>query len=114
MDLEAEIANIKFRMDLLFDNTELSRLYYEVGLTEAQYNSIRSLFANLRKRIDNNEKISSSEYEHELLSIVDRRKLDYHFAESVAELLWEDNRYEEVFEMVYASHPRLGAKINKE
>ena len=54
-----------------------------------------------RRKIDNSEEVNSTEYESEILKNVDNRKLDYHFCESFARLLWEDKRYEEVFPALY-------------
>lgn len=54
-----------------------------------------------RAKIDNSEDVNSAQYESEVLQIVDNRKLDYHFCETFARLLWEDERYEEVFSTLY-------------
>ena len=44
---------------------------------------------------------------------MDDKKVDYHFCESFARILWEDGRYEEVFETLYKGFPKFEHLFNK-
>lgn len=101
MSIEEELKEIKFRMGLLRDGTELSMFIYDCNVKEDNWKSIREYFRELDDRVYNGEKINSSSYEAEILSLVNNKGLDYHFAEGVAKLQWEDGRYKEVFEELY-------------
>lgn len=109
MTTEERLDYIEFRMDLLWEGTELSRFLYESKITKSQMDELYKIMHDLRNKIDNGEKVSSSEYESMVLSVVDKEKLDYHFCESFAKLLWEEEQYEEVFPALY----RDSAKFEK-
>ena len=51
MDLVNEIEQIKFRMGLLREGTELSLFIYDAEITSEQWEAIRSLFTELNDRI---------------------------------------------------------------
>lgn len=101
MNIEEEIKEINFRMGLLRENTELSLFLYDSEVKKQQWEDIKKYYRELDTRIYNGEDVHSSTYEHEILSLVNRKKLDYHFAESVAELYWKDSQYKEIFESLY-------------
>lgn len=101
MKLEERLDYIEFRMDLLRENTEFSKFIYDSNITKNQLRQLYSIMDDFRKKIDNSEDVSSAEYESEILKCVDNKKLDYHFCESFARILWEEERYEEVFPALY-------------
>jgi len=104
---------IEFRQQLLFDNDPFSRLLFEHEVTREQYHNILSLFDSLRERLNNNERISSVNYESEIYRIVPHREYNYHFAEDVAKTLHEQGRYEEVFEALYGHVPKFQTYLQK-
>lgn len=93
---------IEFRMDLLREGTEFCKYLYDCKITREQLNELYSVMDYCRSKVDNNEEISSAEYETKVLAIVDNMMLDYHFCEDFARLLWEEHRYEEVFPALYS------------
>lgn len=101
MELEERLEFIEFRMDMLRENTEFSKFIYDCEVTQKQLTLLYKIMDEYRSKVDNSEDISSSEYENEILQIVDNRKLDYHLCESFARLLWEEDRYAEVFPALY-------------
>lgn len=112
MNNENEIKEINFRMDLLRENTELSLFLYDCDLKEAQWESIREYYKALDEMIYAGEKVHSSTYESKILSFVDQRKLDYHFAETIAKLYWENRQYEDVFKSLYSDSPKFKHLFN--
>ncbi len=107
MTTEERLDYIEFRMDLLWEGTEFSRFLYESKITKAQLDELYEIMYDLRTKIENGEKVSSSEYESKVLSIVDNRKVDYHFCENFAKLLWEEERFEEVFPALYRDNVKF-------
>jgi hypothetical protein len=100
-ELEQRLDLIEFRQQLLFDNDSYSRLLFEYNVTREQSNAIYGLFDTYREQIDNGESVHHGSYEHAIYDIVPQHRHNYHFAESIAQTLHEQNRYEEVFEAVY-------------
>ena len=101
MNVEERLDFIEFRMDLLREGTEFCNLIYDHNITRNQLNEIYKVLDDIQDKIDNGEDVSSSEYESTILNIVDRRKVDYHFCESLLRILWEERRYEDVFPALY-------------
>lgn len=101
MELQERLDFIEFRMDMLRENTEFSKYIYDCEVTENQLQTLYSIMDDFRGKIDNSEDVNSSQYESEVLKVVDNKKLDYHFCETFARLLWEEERYEEVFPALY-------------
>lgn len=101
MDMNSRMDNIEFRMDLLREGTEFTRYVYDCKITEEQMRQLYNIMDKYRSAIDKNEKVSSAVYETEILNVVGRENLDYHFCEDFAQLLWQENRYKEVFENLY-------------
>lgn len=112
MDINERLDFIEFRMDLLREGTELAGLLYDCNITKSQLSSMYDIMDAYRACIDNNEEVSSGRFETEILNVVNNRTLDYHFCESFAKLLWEDRRYEEVFETLYGDMPKFKSIIN--
>jgi len=101
MTQEERMGYIEFRMDLLREGTEFAKFIYDCEVTEEQLRALYDVMDGLRQEIDNGNEVSSAAYETEVLRIVDSRRLDYHFCESFARLLWEEGRYEEAFPALY-------------
>ncbi|WP_252406915.1 DUF1878 domain-containing protein [Bacillus subtilis] len=103
---------IEFRQELLFDDTSFSRLLFEMKVTRKQHRQILDLFDSLRDKVDNAERISSSAYESKIYEIVPQCQHSYHFAESVAQTLHEEGRWEEVFEGLYGDVQKFQHYLN--
>jgi len=101
MTQEEKMNYVEFRMDLLREGTDFTKYIYDCEVTEEQLKALYDIMDGLRREIDNGNEVSSVAYETEILRIVDSRKLDYHFCESFARLLWEERRYKEVFPALY-------------
>ena len=106
MELEERLGFIEFRMDLLREGSEFSKYIYDCGVTRSQLTELYDVMDYFRAKYDNGEEFSSAEYENKILSIVDNRTHDYHFCEIFAKLLWEENRYEELFPALYSNLPK--------
>ncbi|RXZ00848.1 DUF1878 domain-containing protein [Fictibacillus sp. S7] len=104
---------IEFRQRLLFDNTDLDRLFFEYEITRKQSKEILNLFASMRKSLEENNELSDMRYESDIYEIVPHLKGDYHFAEFVAKHLHEDGRYQEVFEALYSDNPKYKTYLQK-
>lgn len=99
--LNDDLDFLKFKFELLFDNSESSRYIIERGFTRKQYTQIMDEMDEMRKKIDNGEKISTVEFENNLNKItVDG---DYHDAEILTRLFMEEGRWEEVFPALYGN-----------
>lgn len=107
MGIEERLDFIEFRMDMLREGTEFTNFVYDCEITRGQLKELYDVMDKYRSKIDNSEDVSSIEYESEVLQIVDSRRLDYHFCESFARLLWEEKRYAEVFATLYKDSPKF-------
>jgi hypothetical protein len=110
-DIIERLNLLEFKQQLLFDNTDISRLLFESNITNEQYRSIMDLFDSYRSKIGKGESISHHTYENELSRIIDKH--DYHFAEFLAQSFHKDDRWEEVFEHLYGQMPKFQSYINK-
>lgn len=107
MTLEEKLKHLEFKMDLLYQNTEFTRFLYDCDITKEQLDALYDVLNNIQNKLDQGEKVSSSTYETQVLGIVDKRRLDYHFCESFVKLLWEDKCYEDVFPALYSGHMKF-------
>ncbi len=113
MDIEERLDFIEFRMDLLREGTELSKFLYDHNVTKSKIDQLYDTMDYFREQIDAGKSVSSGDYEYRILKIMDDKKVDYHFCESFARILWEDGRYEEVFETLYKGFPKFEHLFNK-
>lgn len=107
MELEERLDFIEFRMDLLRAGTDFCKYLYDCEITRGQLSNLYDIMDYFRGKIDNGEEISSVDYEAKVLDVVDNITLDYHFCESFAELLWKEERYEEVFPALYGKSQKF-------
>lgn len=106
-ELERRLELIEFRQQLLFNNDDYSRLLFESGITRQESNEIYNLFDSLRTQIANGNNISHNSYEQSIYRIIPAHQHNYHFAESIAQTLFESGSYEEVFEHLYGHLPKF-------
>lgn len=112
-DLLYRLELIEFKLDLLFDDTAYSRLLFEHDVDRQQKDNIYRLFDSLRMKLNNNEEISSVNYESEIYEILPQINQSYHVAEDIAQTLHGEGRYEEVFEALYGDSPKFQSYLNK-
>nr|DAL05579.1 MAG TPA: Protein of unknown function (DUF1878) [Caudoviricetes sp.] len=113
MNIEERLDFIEFRMDLLREDTELSKFLYDYNVTKNKRDQLYDVMDYFQEQIDAGKNVSSSDYENQVLQIMDDRRVDYHFCESFARILWEDGKYEKVFETLYKGFPKFEYLFNK-
>lgn len=111
--LEEEIRELKknqkeleFRQDLIFNTSPSNRILYEYKITAEQYGKIMDLMDSYRKKISNNEKVSHGSFEQQVYELVPQLKDNYHFVEYLLGAFKEENRWEEVFDVLYEDNPK--------
>ena len=103
MTLEERVALLEFQAELLFNNTQIDRLFFETKITREQYRDIMNLMDSFRSKLDNGEEVHHYDFENGIYEIVPSRRGDYHFCELIAELFAEDGRWTEVFPALYGN-----------
>lgn len=106
MTLEERVELLEFQMELLFDDTELSRYLFETKVTQQQHKKIMDLMEAYRQKIDKGQKVNHGTFEDEIYQIVPEHNGDYHFCELLAKLFMEEHRWEEVFPALYGDMPK--------
>lgn len=106
-DLLERLDFLEYRQDLLFENTDVSRLLFEGQVTRYQYKEIMDLMDDYRKKIGNKEKVHSGTFEKAIYRICPQHDADYHFAEAIAQEHHRCGRWEEVFEALYGDMPKF-------
>lgn len=104
-ELEKRIEMLEFKVDLLSQNTNTSRLLFEYNITHPQFTALMDLMDKFRKEIDNKNKVSHVSFEEKVYKITGNNG-DYHFCESLAQAFMEDGRWEEVFPALYGNMPK--------
>lgn len=107
MTIEERIELLEFKQQLLFENTEYSRLLFEYNITREQNQAINNLFQDYRTRLEIGKTINSGLYEQEIYRIIPQQYGNYQFAESVAQLSHAEGRWEEIFEALYSDSPKF-------
>ena len=82
MNLEERVEQLEFQVQLLFDDSAISRYLFETKITKTQYHKIMDFMDTMRKKIDNDEEIHYCSFEQGIYDIVPERKGDYHFCEN--------------------------------
>ena len=57
-ELDKRLDYIEFRQELLFENTDLTRLLFEYEIDRKQYKKIMDLMEAYRKKLDNKESVN--------------------------------------------------------
>lgn len=103
-ELQKRVNFLEFRLELLAENTNVTRLLFESKITKEQYTKMMDLMDDNRKKIGSKEEIHHHTFESEIAQISGNS--DYHFAEAVAQAFMEDGRWEEVFPKLYGDMPK--------
>ncbi len=111
MTVEERLDLLEFQVGLLFDNKDIDRLFFESGITREQHRAIMNLMETYRTRIDNGESVNHGTFEQNIYDIVSEKRGDYHFCEDIAQCLFEDHRYEEVFTALYGNMQKFAGLI---
>jgi FtsZ-binding cell division protein ZapB len=98
--LEDTVSLLKFKIDLLKENSNTSNILFQYDISYEQYKKIMDLMNAYRTRIDNQEEVSSLLFEQSIYDITGNQG-DYHFCEFIAKAFMEDGRWEEVFPAIY-------------
>ncbi|WP_410988790.1 DUF1878 domain-containing protein [Bacillus cereus] len=113
-EIKERLEFLEFRQKLLFENTDLSRYLFEMEVTEEQLKRIYNLMDALLEEIREEKLVTHSAYEQQIYEIVPAKRGNYHFAESISQILHEARRWPEVFEHVYGSMEKFKNYLNKE
>lgn len=100
LKLEEKVDKLEFKLNLLFENSSISRMLFEYDVTYEQYIKLMDLMDEYRSYIENGDKVSHMGFEKKIYMITDKEG-DYHFCESLAKLFMENGRWEEVFPALY-------------
>lgn len=97
---------IEFRQDLLFRDTELSRLLFEYKITRKQFESIECLMDEYRDNILNGYEVNSDDFERKIYNIVPLEDGNFHFCEYITKSFMSEGKFEEVFILLYGHLPK--------
>lgn len=97
---------IEFRQDLLFKDTELSRLLFEYRITRKQFEAIESLMEEYRENILSGYEVNSDDFEREIYNIVPLENGNFHFCEYITKSFMSEGKFEEVFILLYGHLPK--------
>ena len=111
MNLEERVAQLEFQVELLFNNTEIDRLFFETKITREQYTAIMDLMESFRSKLDAGESVHHYDFESAVYEIVPERNGDYHFCELIAKLFAENDQWDEVFPALYGNMPKYGGIV---
>ncbi len=104
--IDERLDYIEFRQQLLFDNTDLSRMLFEYEISKDEYSAIMDLMDSIRNDLDQNKKVSHGAFEDEMYQIVPAHSGDYHMCEYIARAFMDDGRWTEVFPALYGHMPK--------
>ena len=99
-ELEGRMSILEFKVQLLFEDTNTSRMLFEYNVTHSQYKLLMDLMDEYREAIDNGSKVNHGTFEQRVYKIIEKTG-DYHFCEAFAQSLMEDEKWEEVFPALY-------------
>ncbi|NKX61502.1 DUF1878 domain-containing protein [Bacillus cereus] len=89
------------------------RFSNDMEVTKEQLNRIYDLMDALSEEIREEKLVTHSAYEQQIYEIVPAKRGNYHFAESISQILHEGSRWPEVFEHVYGSMEKFKSYLNK-
>lgn len=103
MCIEERLDRIDFRMNLVFENTPVTRLLYSYNISKQQYDRIMTLMDTYRSNIADKsiEKANHNIFEEDIYLIIPEHNGDYHFVEFLIAAFKEAGRWEEVCELLY-------------
>lgn len=105
-ELQVRVDFLEFRLELLAENTNVTRLLFERKINQNQYQKIMDLMDSYRNKIDDNIKVNHSTFEQEIYEILPDNHGDYHLCEAITQAFMEDGRWEEVFPKLYGDMPK--------
>lgn len=111
-ELENRLSLLEFKVQLLSEDSNVSRLLFEYNITHSQYTKLMDLMDNLRVTISNKIPVDHTSFEEKVYDILDKNG-DYHFCESLAQSFMEDERWEEVFPALYGDMPKYKYYMEK-
>lgn len=111
-ELEERISMLEFKVQLLSENSNISRLLFEYNISHQEYVKLMDLMDELRNTIEKGEKIHHGNFEQKVYEIIEKDG-DYHFCESLAQSFMEDGRWEEVFPALYGDMPKYKYYMEK-
>lgn len=113
MSIDERLDFIEYRQELLFDNSDLSRLLFEYKVKRKEYRAIMDVFDEYRKKIESGERVHHGSFEQSIYEEVPAHEGNYHFVEFLAQEHHKSNRWEEVFEALYGDSPKFQSYVQK-
>ena len=111
-ELEKRVSMLEFKIQLLFEDTNISRLLFEYNISHQEYSELMDLMDEFRNNIEKGEKVHHGFFEQKVYGVVGKYG-DYHFCESLAQSFMEDGRWEEVFPALYGDMPKYKYYMEK-
>jgi hypothetical protein len=112
MTTDERLDFLEFRQQLLFENTEYSRMLFEYEVTREQLDAIMDIFDEYRTAIEAGEEVYSGSYEQRIYEAVPHQRGNYHFAEGLAQENHRRGSWEEVFVTLYGEAPKFQGYLN--
>lgn len=112
-ELLKKVEHMQFKMDLLYEGTELSRFLYENDITKEQNNELNNLMQEYRNMIDNRKEVFHGSFEDKIYKIVPQIERSFHFCEDYARLCWKEEKWEEIFPTLYGEELKYQSLFNK-
>ena len=112
MTVEERLDFLEYRQQLLFENTDYSRLLFEYEVTKEQNQAIGDVFDEYSEKIRNGESVSSGVFEQRIYEVVPHQSGNYHFVEFLAQTTFEEDRWTKVFEGLYGDSPKFRHLFN--
>lgn len=113
MTTDERMDFLEYRQELLFENSDYSRLLFEHKVTQEQSRAISDVFNEYRLKIDSGESVHSGIFEQQIYEVVPQHDGNYHFVEFLAQTTHEDGRWTEVFETLYGDEMKFKAYMKK-
>lgn len=104
--LEKRIEQLEFRQMLMLSDTNINRLLLDYNIRQSEYKGIMDIMDDFRKDFENGKKINHIDFESRVLNLLGRDDVDYHFCEYIAKAFMDDERWDEVFPILYGDMPK--------
>ncbi|WEG13991.1 DUF1878 domain-containing protein [Pullulanibacillus sp. KACC 23026] len=112
MSVEERLDFLEFRQELLFENSDYSRLLFEYRITRNQSRAIADVFDEFRSMIENGERVHHGSFEQRIYDEVPQYSGNYHFVEALSQENHRTGHWEEVFETLYGDMPKFQTYMN--